>query len=109
MGDFWSTLAGNFGAFDGITFAIMAIIVLGAALMMPTMSAIVTATCGALVIFAFSLFLRDVMAAKDASSVAHMDLAYGLSLPLRALLVYGATFCFSIAIVHVVRNYTKQG
>ena len=108
MSDFWNTLAANFGGFDGITYAIMAIIVVGAAFMMPAISAIVTATCGALFIFAFSLLLRDVLGARDAPSTAHSDVAYGLALPLHALLVYGATFFFSIAIVHGLRMLAKQ-
>jgi hypothetical protein len=108
MTDVWNTLATNFGGFDGITYAIMAIIVVGAAFMMPTMAAIVTATCGGLLIFGFAVFLRAVMAAKDAPSVAREDLAYGLTLPLRTLLVYGAAFCFSIAIVHGVRMLAKR-
>ena len=33
MSDFWNTFATNFGGFDGITYAIMAIIVVGAAFM----------------------------------------------------------------------------
>ena len=108
MADFWNTLVANFGGFDGITFAIMAIVVVGAAFMMPTMAAIVTATCGALFVFAFALFLRAVLAASDASAVARADLAYGLMLPARTLLVYGAAFCFSIAIVHGVRMLSKE-
>ena len=108
MSDFWNTLATNFGGFDGISYVIMAIIVVGAAFMMPTMSAIVTATCSALFVFGLSLFLRDVLAAKDAPYIARTDLAYGLTLPLRTLLVYSAAFCFSIAIVHSLRMVAKR-
>jgi membrane-bound ClpP family serine protease len=108
MADFWNTLATNFGGFDGFTYAIMAIIVVGAAFMMPTMSAIVTATCGALFIFGFSVLLRAVMASKDASTEARADWDYALTLPLRTLLVYGAVFCFAIAIVHRLRTLSHQ-
>jgi len=108
MSAFWNTLITNFGSFDGITFAIMAIIVVGAAFMMPTIAAIVTATCFSLFIFGFSLFLRDVLATRDAPSIAQTDLAYGLALPLRTLLIYGAAFCFSIAIVHSLRMLARQ-
>jgi hypothetical protein len=108
MTDFWSTFAANFGGFDGITYAMMAIIVVGAAFMMPNITAIVTTTCGALFIFGFATFLRTVIAAKDAPSIARENLAYGLGLPLRTLLVYGAAFCLSIAIVHGVRMLSKQ-
>jgi len=108
MSDVLNTLGTDFGTFDGITYAIMAIIVVGAAFMMPSMSAIVTATCGGLFVFAFSVFLRTVLAAEDAPSVARENLAYGLQLPLRALLIYGAVFCFSIALVHGARMLSKQ-
>jgi len=108
MTDFWNTFAANFGGFDGITYAIMAIIVVGAAFMMPNMAAIMTATCGGLFIFGLATFLRTVLAAKDAPSVARENLAYGLGLPLHTILVYGAAFCLSIAIVHGVRMMSKQ-
>ncbi|HLY06289.1 MAG TPA: hypothetical protein VKR31_11135 [Rhizomicrobium sp.] len=108
MSDSWSTLAGNFGGFDGITYAIMAIIVVGAAFMMPTMSAIVTATCAALFIFGFSAFLRSVLSAQDARTVARDDWNYALTLPLHTVLVYAGAFCFLIAIVHSLRNFAKQ-
>ena len=107
MTDVGTTLAVNFGGFDGITFAIMAIIVVGAAFMMPNMAAIVTATLGGLFIFGFALFLRAVIAAKDAAYVARTDLDYGMGLPLKTLIVYGAVFCFSIAIVHGLRMMSK--
>ena len=108
MTDFWNTLSTNFGGFDSITFATMAIIAVGAAFMMPNMAAIVTATCGGLFVFGFAVFLRTVIAAKDASSAARENLAYGLALPLHTLLVYGAAFCFSIAIVHGIRMMSKR-
>jgi len=108
MADIWNTLTINFGSFDGITYAIMAIIVVGAAFMMPTMTAIVTATCGALFVFGLAVFLRSVLAAKDAPSVARADWDYALTLPLRTVLVYAAVFCFAIAIIHGLRMLSKR-
>jgi len=107
MSDVWNTLATNFSSFDGMTYAIMAIVVVGAAFMMPSIEAIVTATCGGLFIFALAVFLRTVLAAKDAAAAARDTLAWGLQLPLRTFLVYGAVFCFSIAIVHSMRALSK--
>jgi hypothetical protein len=100
MGELWNTFSANFGAFDGITYAMMVIIVVGAASMMPNLGALVTATCGGLSVFGFAIFLRTVLAAKDARSVAQDSLQYGLALPLSTLLVFAAVFCFSIAAVH---------
>ena len=108
MTDFGNTLATNFGGFDGITFAIMALVAIGAAFMMPSMAAIVTATCGGLFVFGFAVFLRTVIMAKDASSVARENLAYGLALPLRTFLVYGAALCFLIAISYGMRMMSKR-
>ena len=108
MVDSWNTIASSFSAFDGITYAAMAIIIVGAAFMMPTMAAIVTATCGALVIFGFSIFLRATLAAKDAPSVARADWEFALALPLRMLLVYAAVFGFAITAVHALRMVSKQ-
>lgn len=108
MSDIWNTLAANFGGFDGYSFVIMAIILVGAAVMMPTIAAIVTATCGALFVFGVSVFLRSVLAAKDASSVAHADLDYALTLQLRTLAVYGAVFCFTITAIYGFRMLLKH-
>ena len=108
MSDFWNTLATNFGGLDGISYAMLAIIVVGAAFMMPNMTAIVSATCGALFTFGFAVFLRTVIAAKDAPAVARDNLAFGLGLPLRTVLVYSAALCFSIAVVHGLRMVSKQ-
>jgi len=108
MGDIWNTLAVNFGPFDGFSFAIMAIVLVGAAFMMPGMGAIVTATCGALFVFGFSIFVRSVLAARDASGAARDDWNYALMLPLRTILVYGAVFCLSITLIHGVRMLSKQ-
>ena len=108
MADLWNTIASSFSAFDGITCAIMAIIIVGAAFMMPTMAAIVTATCGALVIFAFSVFLRTVLATRDAPSLARADWEYVLDLPLRTLLVYATVFGVAIAAVHALRMLSKR-
>ena len=108
MGGLWSTLVTDFGGFDGISYAIMATVVVGAAFMMPTLMGIVSATCGGLAAFGFVLFLRAVLTAKDAPSVARDDLAYGLTMPLRTVLVYGAVFCFSIALVYCLRMFSRQ-
>lgn len=108
MVDLWNTIVLSFSGFDGITYAAMAIIMVGAAFMMPTMAGIVTATCGALAIFAFSLFLRAVLAAQDAPSVARADWDYVLALPLRTLLVYSVVFGMAIAAIHTLRMLSKQ-
>jgi len=108
MAELWNTITSSFDAFDGLTYAAMAIIIVGAAFMMPTMAAIVTATCAALVIFALSIFLRAMLAAKDAPSVARADWEYVLALPLRTVLVYCAVFGLAIASVHAARMVLKH-
>jgi membrane-bound ClpP family serine protease len=108
MVDLWNTIVTSFGAFDGITYATMAIIMVGAAFMMPSTAQIVTATFGALVLFAFSVFLRAVLAAKDAPSVARADWEYLLALPLRTLLVYAVVFGIVISAVHALRMLSKR-
>jgi hypothetical protein len=108
MGDVWNTLSISFGGFDAITYAMMAIIVIAAASMMPNMAALVTATCGGMFVFGFAVFLRTVLAAKDARSVARDSLQYGLALPLSTLLLYGAAFCLSITIIHSVYMLSRR-
>jgi hypothetical protein len=108
MVDLWNTIVSSFGGFDAITYAAMAIIMVSAAFMMPTMAAIVTATCGALVIFAFSVFLRALLAAKDPPLAARGDWDYVLALPLKTLLVYSLVFGMAIAAIHTLRMLSKQ-
>ena len=108
MPDVSYTVTATFGTFDGITYAMMAIIVVGAAYMMPGMSAVVTATVGALSVFAFSIFLRALLAPGNAATVAHDDWNYMLGLPVGMLLVYAAVFGFAITAVHALRMAAKQ-
>ncbi|HEX3431338.1 MAG TPA: hypothetical protein VHT03_10660 [Rhizomicrobium sp.] len=107
MSDILKILVTDFGGFDGFSFAMMAIILVGAAFMMPSMGAIVTATCGALFVFGFSVFFRSVLAAKDGHAVARDDWNTALTLPLGTLVVYASVFCFAIAIIHGIRTLSK--
>ena len=108
MPDVSNTVATTFGSFDGITYAMMAIIVVGAAYMMPSMAAIITATTGALFVFAFSIFLRAVLGATDAATAARGDWNFVLALPLRMLLVYAVVFGFAITALHALRMASKR-
>src|SRR5437763_13302857 len=108
MGDVWNMLTTTFSSFDGFTYTMMAIIIVGAALMMPSMAAIVTATCGGLAVFALAIFLRTVLASKNGPSVARENLVYSLSLPFSTILLYGGVFCFSIAIAYSLRMAAKK-
>lgn len=108
MPDVSNTVATTFGSFDAITYAMMAIIVVGAAYMMPSMAAIITATAAALFVFAFSIFLRAVLGAPDAVTAARGDWNFVLMLPLRMLLVYAAVFGFAITALHALRMATRR-
>lgn len=108
MLDFWNAIGGIFNSFDGITYAMMAIIVVGAGFMMPNMTAIVTTTLTSMSIFALAVFSRSALAAPDASVLARSEWSQLLELQLRTLLVYGTVFGFAIALIHALRSVAKR-
>jgi len=108
MADFGNTLAPVFYSFDGLTYAMMAIVVVGAAFMMPNMSAIVTTTVTALAIFALAVFSRGVLGAGDARVLAREEWMNLLTMQLHTLLVYAAVFAFAISTVHAIRSLANR-
>ncbi len=106
--DLWYAIAAIFSSFDGFTFAIMAIIVVGAGFMMPNFASIVTVTFLALITFALAMFARTSLAATDAATAARSEWNDLLALPLRTLLVYAVVFAAAIAIIHSLRLLGKQ-
>lgn len=108
MFDFASTLAPIVTSSDGITYAMMAIIAVGAGFMMPNMSAIITTTVTALAVFAIAVFSRGVLAPGDAREFARVEWNNLLLLPLHTVLVYGATFAFAISLIHALRSVAKR-
>jgi hypothetical protein len=106
--EFWYAILAVFNNFDPITYAIMAIIVVGAGLMMPNITSLITVTVAALMIFAFALFARTALAAKDAASLARSDWNDFLALPLHTVFLYACVFAVAITIIHAIRSLAKH-
>lgn len=106
--DMWNTLGTVFNPFDGITYAMMAIVIVGAGFMMPNMSAIVTTTVTSLAVFAIAVFSRGILLPGDTREYAQIEWGSLLMLPLHSVLVYGAVFAFAITAVHTLRMVSKR-
>ncbi len=106
--DLWHSINGIFTSSDLITLAIMAVVAIGAGILMQTMASIVTATFGALVIFAVAVFVRAAIKAKDAEMLASSDWHNLLGLQLRSLIAYAIAFGVVIAITHTVRTLVQR-
>jgi hypothetical protein len=108
FGDLSQSIASAFGSFDAVAVAIMALICVGAGFMMTGMGSIVTATCGALAIFALATFARDALTAKDPQGLARSDWHDFLDLPMHTLAVYALVFGIVIAIVYGLRSLVRR-
>lgn len=106
--DIWNTLYSVFNSFDGITYAMMAIVVVGAGFMMPSISAIVTTTVTALAVFAIAVFSRGILQPGDTREFAQIEWGTLLMLPLHTVLIYAAVFALAITIVHSLRLFAKH-
>lgn len=91
---------------DWVGLAIIVVIAVAAGMLVQHASAILSATVGALVIFALATFVRGVMSVKNAnaSAIAQSDWNHLLKLPVHDLIVYAIAFAVLIAIVHVIRQ-----
>ncbi len=103
--EIWRSITGIFSASDLVTLLIMAVVAVGAGLAMQRMSSIVTATVGAMVLFAVALFVRAAtMGGRNAMTLARTDWHNLLSLQVHVLLAYAIAFGAIIALVHYVRT-----
>jgi hypothetical protein len=106
--DLWQSIGTVFGSFDPISFAIMALVSVGAGFMMTGMGSIVTATFGALIIFALAIFARAALTAKDAQGIARSDWHDFLAMPIHTLAVYALVFGVFIAIIYGLRSLARR-
>jgi hypothetical protein len=106
--DLWQSINAVFGSFDPLSFAIMALVSVGAGFMMTGMGSIVTATFGALIVFALASFTRAALAAKDTQGLARSDWHDFLALPLHTLAVYALVFGVLIAVIYGMRSLARH-
>jgi lipopolysaccharide export LptBFGC system permease protein LptF len=76
--------------------------------MMTGMGSIVTATFGALIIFALAIFARAALTAKDAQAIARSDWHDFLAMPIHTLAVYALVFGVFIAIIYGLRSLARR-
>jgi len=103
--ELWNSFAGIFKSSDLTTLLILAVIAIGCGLAMQRMSSIITATVGAMVLFAVAVFVRAAtLGGKNAMALAGTDLDKLLLLPFHVLLAYAIAFAAIIGLVHYVRT-----
>lgn len=106
--EFWYSVGSIFSSFDPITYAIMAIIVVGAGIMMPNLASLITATFAALIIFALAIFTRTAFSASDAAVLARTDWNDLLAMPLHMVFRYVLVFAIGIMLMHGLRGLVKR-
>lgn len=107
--ELWNSFTGIFRSADLITLLILAVVAIGCGLAMQRMSSIITATVGAMVLFAVAVFVRAVtMGGKNATTLVKEDWHNLLSLQFHVLLAYALCFAAIIVLVRLVRTTVKR-
>ena len=107
--DIWNAIHAILTTSDMINLGLMAVIALGAGLMIQSLSSLVSATVVALLAFALAGYARAVlMGGQNAASFATKDWQAFLGLHTLTLLAYALAFAVVIAVVHVARSLTMR-
>lgn len=106
--DLWHSVVGIVTAGDWITLAIMAVVALATGFMMQNLGSIVSATVGAMVVFAIAIFIRAAISAKDAIALAQTDWHNLQAVTVHSLLAYAIAFAIVIGVVHFVRSLVMR-
>jgi len=108
--DLWNMVAGIVTHGDPITWAIMAIVAIGAGFVMQDLSGLVTATFGALIVYAIALYVKTIATTSgaDPAAVADKNWHEFLAWPVQGLIAYAILFAIAIAIVGVVRSIVMR-
>lgn len=106
--DLWHSVVGIVTAGDWITLAIMAVVALATGFMMQNLGSLVSATIGAMVVFAIAIFIRAAISAKDAIALAQTDWHNLQAVTVHSLLAYAIAFAIVIGVVHFVRSLVMR-
>jgi len=106
--DTWNSVGAAFAPFDAVTFALMAVFVVGAGYMMDNVASILTFTFGTLVIFAFAVFARAAWNTNDIETLARSDWNALLALQLHSLAPYALVFGLLIALVYALKSFATR-
>jgi hypothetical protein len=103
-------VAGIVTSADIITLVIMAVIAIGAGFAMQGMGSLVTATFGALVVFAVALFVKTIAttSGSDPAALATKDWHDFMTWPVQGLIAYAILFAVAIGIVGLVRSVVMR-
>ncbi len=103
--DVWNSITGIITAADWMTLAIMAVVAIGAGVIMQEFGAIVTTTVVAMVVYALALYARAVlMGGANAAQLADKNWHGFLGLPVQTIIAYAIPFAVVIGVVHAVRS-----
>ena len=104
----WHSISAIITSSDAVTLAIMAVVAIGAGFAIQSMGALVTATFGALVIFALAEFVREALKGKSAGAVAVSGWHSLLAMQVQILIAYAIAFGVVIALVRTVRSVVMR-
>lgn len=108
--DLWHSIQAIVTAGDWVSLAIMAVVALAAGLTMQNMGSIVSATVGALALFALAIFLRAAVVGggKNLGALAQTDWHNLQAVTFHSLLAYAVAFAIVIGVVHAVRQVAAR-
>src|ERR1700722_15316324 len=108
--DLWHSVMGIVTSGDYVTLGIIVVIALAFGFVMQEFGSLVTATVGALAIFALALYLRALFSVKGASAgaLAQSDWHNLLGVTFHTLLAYAVTFALVISAVRIVRTLINR-
>jgi hypothetical protein len=104
--DLWHSVLAIATSGDYVSLGIMAIIALAAGFAMQDFGSLITATVGALTIFAIAIYVRAIVSVKGASAaaLAQSDWHNLLGVTFHTLLAYAISFAIVISAVRIVRT-----
>ena len=103
--DIWNAVHAILTSSDVMTLVIMAVIALGAGIMMQSMGSVVSTTLIALIAFALVEYVLAITVGKqNAAAYAHTDWLAFQALHMLTLLAYALLFGVVIAVAHGIRS-----
>jgi hypothetical protein len=104
--DIWNTIHGIITTSDPITLAMLAVIAIAIAWFSEGLGALISATLGALVVFALAIFARGAITGggKDIPALAQTDWHTLMAVPTQTVLAYAIIFAVVIGVVGGIKS-----
>lgn len=108
--DLWHSVLGIVTSGDYVALVIIAVIAVALGFAMQGMGGLVSATVGALALFAIATFVRGVAMAhgKGVSDLAQTDWSKLQGVTFHTLLAYAILFAIAIAVVQIIRSVVAR-